>query len=299
MPDQNGDFTTAVSHSAVDKVQVVDVDMVLQMKDGTSVVLAGGAISAMDASRTTIKFNDGPQDTLSHLLDQVGVIAVPQLDQVLSSLQAPPGSTGQGAGSYSPSAAADTGMSASVTSQIVNQLTQIVETNAQSATIQTVDPTAQVAVLSQNTNTGKIDSQPLQQVQPPSLPERPGVIPQEHVVGPDAPNMTLSLVNLTTVTQVGSAAAHPGKQYGRKYPEHAGVDVRKLSFERAIEELESIVKRLEDGKVPLEELVAIYERGESLKRRCEELLRQAEARVDKITTDASGQPTGTEPLDVQ
>jgi exodeoxyribonuclease VII small subunit len=81
--------------------------------------------------------------------------------------------------------------------------------------------------------------------------------------------------------------------------EHAGMDVRKLTFERAIEELESIVKRLEDGKVPLEESVAIYERGESLKRRCEELLRQAEARVDKITTDASGQPIGTEPLDVQ
>ena len=53
------------------------------------------------------------------------------------------------------------------------------------------------------------------------------------------------------------------------------------------------------GKVPLEESVAIYERGETLKRRCEELLRQAEARVDKITTDANGQPTGTEPLDVQ
>ena len=65
-------------------------------------------------------------------------------------------------------------------------------------------------------------------------------------------------------------------------------DVKKLSFERAIEELESIVKRLEDGKVPLEESVAIYERGESLKRRCEDLLRQAEARVDKITTDATG-----------
>ena len=81
--------------------------------------------------------------------------------------------------------------------------------------------------------------------------------------------------------------------------EHAGMDVRKLTFERAIEELESIVKRLEDGKVPLEESVTIYERGEALKRRCEELLRQAEARVDKITTDANGQVTGTEPLDVQ
>ena len=71
--------------------------------------------------------------------------------------------------------------------------------------------------------------------------------------------------------------------------ENTQVDVKKLSFERAIEELELIVKRLEDGKVPLEESVAIYERGEALKRRCEELLRQAEARVDKITTDASGQ----------
>ena len=60
----------------------------------------------------------------------------------------------------------------------------------------------------------------------------------------------------------------------------------------------SIVKRLEEGKVPLEESVAIYERGEALKRRCEELLRQAEARVEKITLDAAGKPTGTEPLDV-
>jgi exodeoxyribonuclease VII small subunit len=76
-------------------------------------------------------------------------------------------------------------------------------------------------------------------------------------------------------------------------------DVKQLSFERAIEELETIVKRLEEGKVPLEESVAIYERGELLKRRCEELLRQAEARVEKITLDAAGKPTGTAPLDVE
>jgi exodeoxyribonuclease VII small subunit len=75
-------------------------------------------------------------------------------------------------------------------------------------------------------------------------------------------------------------------------------DVNRLTFERAIEELESIVKRLEEGKVPLEESVAIYERGEVLKRRCEELLRQAEARVEKITLDAAGRPNGSEPLDV-
>jgi exodeoxyribonuclease VII small subunit len=76
-------------------------------------------------------------------------------------------------------------------------------------------------------------------------------------------------------------------------------EVGQLPFERAIEELESIVRRLEDGKVPLEESVAIYERGEALKRRCEDLLRQAEARVQKITLDASGNPIGTEPLDVE
>jgi exodeoxyribonuclease VII small subunit len=76
-------------------------------------------------------------------------------------------------------------------------------------------------------------------------------------------------------------------------------DVTKMPFERAIEELETIVKRLEEGKVPLEESVAIYERGEVLKRRCEDLLRAAEARVEKITLDATGRPTGTEPLDVK
>jgi exodeoxyribonuclease VII small subunit len=80
-------------------------------------------------------------------------------------------------------------------------------------------------------------------------------------------------------------------------PNHT--DVTKLAFERAIEELESIVKRLEEGKVPLEESVTIYERGEALKKRCEELLRQAEARVEKITLDSSGNPTGSEPLDVE
>lgn len=75
-------------------------------------------------------------------------------------------------------------------------------------------------------------------------------------------------------------------------------DIDALSFEKAIEELETIVKRLEEGKVPLEELVAIYERGEALKRRCEDLLRQAEARVEKITLDANGKPKGAEPLDI-
>jgi exodeoxyribonuclease VII small subunit len=76
-------------------------------------------------------------------------------------------------------------------------------------------------------------------------------------------------------------------------------DPKKMTFEAAIDELETIVKRLEDGKVPLEESVTLYERGEALKKRCEELLRQAEARVERITLDASGKPSGTAPLDVK
>ena len=81
-------------------------------------------------------------------------------------------------------------------------------------------------------------------------------------------------------------------------PEPIASDIATLNFERAMEELETIVKRLEEGKVPLEESVAIYERGEALKRRCDELLKTAEQRVERITTDISGRPTGTEPLDV-
>ena len=76
-------------------------------------------------------------------------------------------------------------------------------------------------------------------------------------------------------------------------------EIQKMPFERAIEELESIIKRLEEGKVPLAESVEIYERGEALKRRCEELLKAAEARVEKITTGADGKAKGSEPFDAK
>ena len=81
--------------------------------------------------------------------------------------------------------------------------------------------------------------------------------------------------------------------------DNTNTDVKTLTFEKALAELEQIVQKLERGDVVLEESVTIYERGEALKRRCEELLRQAEARVEKITLDAAGKPVGTEPLDVK
>ncbi|HKG75931.1 MAG TPA: exodeoxyribonuclease VII small subunit, partial [Beijerinckiaceae bacterium] len=46
-------------------------------------------------------------------------------------------------------------------------------------------------------------------------------------------------------------------------------DIAALPFERALEELEAIVRRLERGDVPLEDSIAIYERGEALKKHCE------------------------------
>lgn len=78
----------------------------------------------------------------------------------------------------------------------------------------------------------------------------------------------------------------------------AAADVSALSFEQALKELEGIVARLEQGSVPLEESIAIYERGDALRAHCDALLKTAEARVEKIRLAADGRPAGTEPLDV-
>ncbi|MFN3548368.1 MAG: exodeoxyribonuclease VII small subunit [Mesorhizobium sp.] len=77
----------------------------------------------------------------------------------------------------------------------------------------------------------------------------------------------------------------------------ANDDVQAMSFEQALEALERIVDDLEKGDVPLETSIAIYERGEALKRHCDKLLRAAEAKVEKIRLSRDGQPTGVEPLD--
>ena len=81
---------------------------------------------------------------------------------------------------------------------------------------------------------------------------------------------------------------------GRPAAKHA--DIKDMTFERALKELETIVGRLERGDVELEESIAIYERGEQLKEHCDRLLKQAEARVEKLTLGPSGAPIGTEPF---
>jgi exodeoxyribonuclease VII small subunit len=76
-------------------------------------------------------------------------------------------------------------------------------------------------------------------------------------------------------------------------------EISSLSFEKALAALEDIVARLEAGKVDLEESIKIYERGEALRKHCETKLKEAEARIEKITLDPAGKPTGVAPLDVE
>ena len=52
-----------------------------------------------------------------------------------------------------------------------------------------------------------------------------------------------------------------------------------IPFERALEELEAIVAKMEEGKLPLEESLAAYQRGAELLRHCEGKLSAAQARI--------------------
>jgi exodeoxyribonuclease VII small subunit len=70
-----------------------------------------------------------------------------------------------------------------------------------------------------------------------------------------------------------------------------------LPFEEAMRQLEAIVAELERGDVSLEASIALYEKGEALKKRCETLLAEAQMRIEKITLGSDGKPTGKVPLD--
>ena len=74
--------------------------------------------------------------------------------------------------------------------------------------------------------------------------------------------------------------------------------VEDLSFEAALEELETIVSRLEQGEVDLEDSIALYERGMALKAHCEKKLKGAEMRLEKIVLGPDGAAKGTEPMEL-
>ncbi|TVQ51909.1 MAG: exodeoxyribonuclease VII small subunit [Rhodobacteraceae bacterium] len=72
--------------------------------------------------------------------------------------------------------------------------------------------------------------------------------------------------------------------------------IAKMSFEEAMAALEAIVDTLEKGEAPLEESIALYERGAKLKAHCEARLKDAELRVEKIVQGADGAAVGVEPF---
>lgn len=61
--------------------------------------------------------------------------------------------------------------------------------------------------------------------------------------------------------------------------------IDELSFESALEELETILEKLDSGDLPLDESVSLYERGRKLAARCQTLLDAAELRVSKLMDD--------------
>ena len=67
-------------------------------------------------------------------------------------------------------------------------------------------------------------------------------------------------------------------------------EIQDMSFEEAFSELEEVVNRLEVGGLPLEDSLALFERGQALAAHCSELLDEAELKVKQIT------PEGEEPF---
>ncbi|MBY6051273.1 exodeoxyribonuclease VII small subunit [Cytobacillus firmus] len=62
-------------------------------------------------------------------------------------------------------------------------------------------------------------------------------------------------------------------------------DEKQLSFEQAMEELEVIVEKLEEGDVPLEEAINIYKKGMELSKLCHDKLKNVESQLTEILTE--------------
>jgi len=71
-------------------------------------------------------------------------------------------------------------------------------------------------------------------------------------------------------------------------------DIKEMTFEAALAELETIVERLERGDAPLEASIEIYQRGAKLKAHCEGKLKDAQMKVEKIVLDGQGQASTTD-----
>ncbi|MCH8953140.1 MAG: exodeoxyribonuclease VII small subunit [Limibaculum sp.] len=75
--------------------------------------------------------------------------------------------------------------------------------------------------------------------------------------------------------------------------------IAELTFEQALAALEQVVSQLEGGQVPLEQSIALYERGDALKKHCEAKLGEAELKVEKIVAGGDGTAAGTAPFNTE
>ena len=75
------------------------------------------------------------------------------------------------------------------------------------------------------------------------------------------------------------------------------IDFKKLSFEDALNKLETIVRELESGKIKLDDAVEIYEKATALKKFCEQKLKDAQLKIEKINTSTTGE-VSSEPFNL-
>ena len=71
--------------------------------------------------------------------------------------------------------------------------------------------------------------------------------------------------------------------------------IDEMTFEEALAALEEVIGKLEGGQVPLDQSIDLYERGEALRKHCDDRLKAAEQRVERVV-DAGPEPT-TAPFD--
>ena len=74
-------------------------------------------------------------------------------------------------------------------------------------------------------------------------------------------------------------------------------DIKKMSFEAALAEIEDIVRELESGQGELNEAINAYSRGAALKQHCETKLKEAQAKIDKIVLGPDGE-VSSQPADL-
>jgi exodeoxyribonuclease VII small subunit len=72
---------------------------------------------------------------------------------------------------------------------------------------------------------------------------------------------------------------------------------QELNFEDALKALEIIVHKLESGEAPLDESIALYERGHQLRALCQTRLDAAKVRIEAITLSPDGSASDTKAFD--